>query len=130
MVMGLAAAGGQLIGGVLIAANPLGLGWRAVFLINVPVCLAALAGAPRLVGESRAARASSLDVRGMALVTAGLTALVLPLVEGTALHWPAWTWVSLALSPVLFAVFAAVRCARPAAAAHRCLIRSCSAGGR
>jgi MFS family permease len=71
MVMGLAAAGGQLIGGVLIAADPLGLGWRAVFLVNVPVCLAALAGAPRLVGESRGSRASSLDVRGMALVDRG-----------------------------------------------------------
>jgi hypothetical protein len=37
--------------------------------------------------------------------TAGLAALVLPLVESTALHWPAWTWVSLALSPALFALF-------------------------
>jgi MFS family permease len=52
MVMGLAAASGQLIGGTLIAANPLGLGWRAVFLINVPVCLPALACAPRFVAES------------------------------------------------------------------------------
>jgi EmrB/QacA subfamily drug resistance transporter len=106
IVMGLAAATGQLIGGVLIAANLLGLGWRSVFLINVPVCLAALACAPRFVAESRSAQASSLDVRGMALVTAALTALVLPLVEGTQLHWPAWTWASLALSPVLFALFA------------------------
>lgn len=106
IVMGLAAATGQLIGGVLIAANLLGLGWRSVFLINVPVCLAALACAPRFVAESRSAQASSLDVRGMALVTAALTALVLPLVEGTQLHWPTWTWASLTLSPVLFALFA------------------------
>ena len=105
IVMGLDAATGQLIGGILIAANPLGLGWRAVFLINVPVCIAALTCAPRFVAESRAAQASSLDVRGMALVTAALTALVLPLVEGTQLHWPAWTWASLALSPILLVLF-------------------------
>ncbi len=41
-VMGLAAVGGQLIGGALIAANPAGLGWRSVFLINVPIGVVAL----------------------------------------------------------------------------------------
>ena len=35
--MGLAAVGGQLLGGVLLAANPAGLGWRTVFLINLPI---------------------------------------------------------------------------------------------
>ena len=56
VVMGLAAAGGQLIGGVLIEANPGGLGWRSVFLINVPVG----AGGPgvHLAVPSRVARRS------------------------------------------------------------------------
>src|SRR4051794_36741739 len=36
-VMGLAAAGGQLVGGVLLQVDVLALGWRTVFLINVPV---------------------------------------------------------------------------------------------
>lgn len=49
LVMGLAAAGGQLVGGVLMQLDLLGLGWRAVFQINVPIGLAALA--PRLVPE-------------------------------------------------------------------------------
>jgi MFS family permease len=40
-VMGLAAVGGQLIGGVLVQANLAGAGWRSCFLINVPVGLAA-----------------------------------------------------------------------------------------
>jgi MFS family permease len=53
MVMGLAAVGGQLIGGVLVQANVLGLGWRSCFLINVPIGLTALALAPQLVPESR-----------------------------------------------------------------------------
>jgi predicted MFS family arabinose efflux permease len=43
----------------------------------------------------------------MILISLGLTALVLPLVEGVALHWPAWTWASLAAAPVLLAAFAA-----------------------
>ena len=53
MVMGLAAVGGQLIGGVLVQANIAGLGWRSCFLINVPIGPLALALAPRLVPESR-----------------------------------------------------------------------------
>ena len=112
LVLGLAAACGQLIGGVLIQADVLGLAWRSVFLINVPVGLAALAFTWRQVPESRAARSAAvaadrgLDVIGMILITAGLTALVLPLVEGVALHWPGWTWASLAAAPVLLTAFA------------------------
>ena len=116
LVMGLAAAGGQLIGGVLIQADILHLGWRMVFLINVPVGVAALAFARRQVTESRGdarpaagrfGRIAQLDPGGLLIVTAGLTALVLPLVEGTALHWPVWTWASLAATPVLLGAFAA-----------------------
>lgn len=106
VVMGLAAAGGQLLGGLIIAANPLGLGWRAIFLINIPIGLAALAWSRRQIAESRAPRSSRLDVQGVTLITVGLTALVLPLVEGTALHWPPWTWVSLAAAPVIIGWFA------------------------
>lgn len=54
IVMGAAAIGGQLIGGLLIGANIAGLGWRTVFLINIPIGLIALTLAPRLVPESRA----------------------------------------------------------------------------
>jgi EmrB/QacA subfamily drug resistance transporter len=107
IVMGLAAAGGQLLGGLIIAANPLGLGWRAIFLINIPIGLCALAWSRRQIPESRAPHSSRVDVRGVTLVTLGLTALVLPLVEGTALDWPAWTWVSLASAPVIIGTFAA-----------------------
>ena len=105
-VMGLAAVGGQLLGGVLIAANPAGLGWRSVFLINVPIGAAALLLAPRLVPESRAEAPPRLDWTGTLLVTAALSAVLLPLVEGRQQGWPAWTWLSLAAAPVLGAVFA------------------------
>ena len=106
VVMGLAAAGGQLLGGLIIAADPLGLGWRTIFLINIPIGLTALALSPRQIVETRAPQSARLDVRGVALVTLGLTALVLPLVEGTALHWPPWNWASLAAAPLLLGSFA------------------------
>ena len=106
LVMGVAAASGQLIGGALVQADIAGLGWRSCFLINVPIGLAALALAPRLVPESRAAGGSRLDLGGTALLTAGVTAIVLPLVEGRQHGWPLWTWVSLAFAPVILVAFA------------------------
>jgi len=106
MVMGVAAVGGQLIGGVLIDANVAGLGWRAIFWVNVPVGLVALAGAWRLVPESRSAHAGHLDLAGAALLAAGLVAIVLPLADGRQQGWPAWSWACLALGPVLLALFA------------------------
>jgi MFS family permease len=69
MALGLAAVSGQLIGGALIQANPAGLGWRTVFLINLPVGVAGLLLAPRLVPESRAEGGSRLDLVGAARVT-------------------------------------------------------------
>jgi len=105
MVMGVAAAGGQIIGGGLVAVDPAGLGWRSCFLINLPIGLAALLSAPRAVAESRDERATEIDLAGTALITAALLAVVLPLVQGRQYGWPAWTWVSLALSPALVASF-------------------------
>ncbi|MBF4764001.1 MFS transporter [Nocardioides islandensis] len=96
-VMGLAAASGQLIGGALISADVAGLGWRAIFWVNVPVGLAVVAGAPRLLPNRRGA-AARVDVAELLLATVTLTALLLPLMEGRRLDWPAWTWASLALA--------------------------------
>ena len=106
MVMGVAAVAGQLVGGLLIAANPAGLGWRVIFWVNVPVGIAAVALARRVVPESRAAVRGRLDLRGAALFTAALVAIVLPLLDGRAHGWPAWSWACLAAGPVLLAVFA------------------------
>ena len=100
IVMGLAAASGQVVGGLLIAADVAGSGWRAIFLINVPIGVIALALVPRIVPESRAEHAKRVDIFGMALVTLALIALVLPLIEGNGLGWPAWTWACFAASAV------------------------------
>jgi hypothetical protein len=82
MVMGVAAVGRQLIGGVLIDANVAGPGWRAIFGVNVPVGLVALAAAWRLIPDSRAAHARRPDLPGAALLAARLVgALTLTLLR-------------------------------------------------
>ncbi len=105
MVLGLAATSGQLIGGVLIRSDLAGLGWRAIFWINVPLGAAALLACRRLVPESRADRGSRLDLAGVALITACLLAVVLPLVDGRQAGWPAWSWAALAAALPLAAAF-------------------------
>ena len=107
MVMGLAAVSGQLIGGVLIRADLGGLGWRAIFWINVPLGVAALLASPRLVPESRASQGSRFDLAGVALITACLVAVVLPLVDGRPRSWPAWSWIALGAAVPLGIAFAA-----------------------
>ena len=103
--MGFAAASGQLLGGVLLHADVAGLGWRTVFLINVPVGAATLAVVGRVVPESRAPHVARLDVVSLVVATLAMTALVLPLVDGREAGWPWWTWTSLAAVPVLSADF-------------------------
>lgn len=107
VVMGLGAVCGQIIGGGLIEANIADGGWRAIFLINVPVGAGALLLTRRAVPESKSQQPARTDLVGVVLCTVGLTALVLPLVEGRQLGWPAWTWVSLACCPVILVSLAA-----------------------
>ena len=97
-VMGLAAATGQLIGGVLIHLDLGGSGWRAIFWVNIPVGIAALVLAPRLLPDRRDATASRPDVLELVLATITLTAVLLPLLEGRRLGWPLWTWAGFALA--------------------------------
>lgn len=105
IILGVAAASGQLVGGLVIAWNVAGLGWRGIFLINIPIGLGALLLARRFIPESRADRAGPLDLVGMGLVTVGLTAVVLPLIEGPELGWPWWMWFSLVLASPTLAAF-------------------------
>ncbi|MCC5577718.1 MFS transporter [Microtetraspora sp. AC03309] len=105
LTMGLAAVFGQFIGGLLIQADLFGLGWRACFLINVPIGVAALAVTGRLVPESRLDGVVRLDLGGTALITLGLVATLLPLIEGREQGWPMWTWLSFAFAAVLFLAY-------------------------
>ncbi|KPI34031.1 major facilitator superfamily MFS_1 [Actinobacteria bacterium OV450] len=102
---GLSMVAGQILGGVLVAADVAGLGWRSVFLVNVPVVLLGLVLAVRSVPETRSDRPASVDVPGTLLLVLSLVTLLLPLTEGRAAGWPLWTWLSLALFPFAAAAF-------------------------
>ena len=105
---GLAMVAGQILGGVLVAADIAGTGWRSVFLVNVPVVLAGLVPAFRVVPETRSPRPEPVDVPGTFLLAASLLTLLVPLTEGRAAGWPLWTWLSLAAFPLVTAAFFAV----------------------
>jgi EmrB/QacA subfamily drug resistance transporter len=104
IALGLAAVGGQVIGGALVQTDFLGLGWRGCFLINVPIGIVAVLVAPRLVPESRADRErTGINVGSALALAVGLAALMLPLIQGREHGWPLWTWVSLAAAPLILA---------------------------
>jgi EmrB/QacA subfamily drug resistance transporter len=107
-VIGLSAVLGPVLGGALVDLDILGAGWRTIFLINVPLGLAALVGAARLLPESRAERPPTLDLLGAALVSLGAALLIYPLIQGRELDWPWWTFASIAASFVVFFAFAAL----------------------
>ncbi|OKK07955.1 MFS transporter [Streptomyces sp. CB03234] len=102
---GLSMVAGQILGGVLVAADIAGTGWRAIFLVNVPVALLGLALASRTVPDTRAERPAPVDVPGTLLLAVALLTLLAPLTEGRAAGWPLWTWLSLAVFPFVARAF-------------------------
>jgi len=103
--VGLAVAGGQLLGGILVAADLWGLGWRATFLMNVPIGIAALIAAPFLVPESGGRDKPRLDIGGVALLTAALGSFVFAISVGRDQHWASWVLAILVGSPALVVAF-------------------------
>ncbi len=90
---GLALAAGPVIGGIFVER----LGWRSIFLLNLPIgIIAALCLARRLPANS-AARARKLDVVGLVLFVTGTGLLTYSLIEGNELGWA---------SPAIVASFA------------------------
>jgi EmrB/QacA subfamily drug resistance transporter len=104
-VCGLAAVLGPVVAGLLIDADPLGTGWRSVFLVNLPVgAFVLLAGGRFLPDVAPVEGPRRLDAGGTALAAAGTFMVVYPLVQGRELGWPAWVLAMLAGSvPVLIA---------------------------
>jgi EmrB/QacA subfamily drug resistance transporter len=81
--VGAAVAIGPLVGGVLTQ----GIGWEAIFFVNVPIGIAAVAVTLRKVRESRDPRARRVDWAGLVTFSAGLFLLVFALVRGNAEGW-------------------------------------------
>ncbi|MBB5785238.1 MFS transporter [Nonomuraea jabiensis] len=99
---GLGSIAGQVLGGLLLTADTLGLGWRVIFLINLPVGLIVVPLAVWLLPEVETARRARLDVPGAAGLAAGLALVLVPLGLGNSLGWPVWTWISMGAAVPVF----------------------------
>ncbi|MFH8469964.1 MFS transporter [Streptomyces sp. NPDC017991] len=120
--MGVASLAGPLIGGLLVGADLFGLGWRAVFLVTVPVALVSLAGAA-LLPRTRSADGPRVDRLGAALATTGFATLVLPCALGREAGWPWWTWASFAVAAVALTCFVRTLRHRPDPLIHPSVLR-------
>ena len=105
-LMGVTTVAGPILAGWLLHLDLFGSQWRSIFLINVPIGIIALALGwrvlPRRGGEDPAAR---LDLTGVGLLTAASALLIIPLIQGRELGWPAWTYVMMAAAVILLALF-------------------------
>ncbi|MEU5974214.1 MFS transporter [Streptomyces sp. NPDC047315] len=107
-VLALGAVCGLVVGGVLVSADLFGLTWRPVFLVNVPIGAALLLLGLRVLPRDHGDRsARGLDLPGLVLLAVAVCLLTVPLVLGHETGWPAWTWVGLATSAVVFGAFLA-----------------------
>jgi EmrB/QacA subfamily drug resistance transporter len=111
--LGFASAVGLIAGGVLTQANLFGWSWRTVFLVNLPIVLGSLVATAVVVPETRARSHRRPDLRGAAVLTAALVAVVYPVLEGRRLGWPAWGWATLAAGLVALLALAVAEAHRP-----------------
>lgn len=104
LVLSAGAVAGQSLGGLLISADVAGTTWRPAFGVNVPAGLVLLWLAWRYLPPDRRQPGARvrLDLGGVAVLSAALVLLVLPLVLGQGEGWPAWTWGCLAASVPAF----------------------------
>lgn len=101
---GLSIAVGQLLGGLFVWTDVAGLGWRPIFLVNVPLGILAVIGVRLWVPETRAGRPQRADLGGTALFGVAALALMIPLSIGQQIDWPLWSWALMILAIVVGAV--------------------------
>ena len=103
-VAGAATSLGPVLGGLLIEWDLAGLAWRPIFLVNLPIGVAAVT-AVALLAPRTPTTVRRLDVLGLILVTAAMFALTYPLTQGHEIGWPAWMIALMAAAPLLLAAF-------------------------
>ncbi len=104
-VFGLGGIIGPVLGGALIEGDLFGLGWRTVFLVNLPIGIAAFVVAYRILPRRPGDRDVTVDAVGALIVAVASVLLVLPLNYGQSQGWPLWTWLSLGGSLIGFGLF-------------------------
>ncbi|MFD9358698.1 MFS transporter [Streptomyces sp. NPDC060031] len=106
-IVGLGAVSGPMLGALLTEWNILGLEWRPIFLINLPVGIAGVLLGRKFISESKAPKALRLDLVGVVLATLGLVMLIFPLTHGRENDWPLWGFLCMGAVPFVFAGFIA-----------------------
>jgi EmrB/QacA subfamily drug resistance transporter len=113
-VIGVSTALGPIVGGLIIEAFGAEHGWRLVFWVNLPIGAIALIAAAFLLPSGtgsasapNAAKSSRIDWVGLLLLSTGLVALLVPLIEGQDRGWPLWTYLVLAAGALLIVAFGA-----------------------
>ena len=101
----LGAIGGLILGGWLVTADLLGMGWRSIFLVNVPVGVVLIAAALLFVPRSRSEHPLKPDLVGVLLGGLGVFLVVFPLTDGRAAGWAWWIWAMLTAAPLVIAAF-------------------------
>ena len=101
----LGAVGGLILGGWLVTADLLGMGWRSIFLVNVPIGVALVVAALLFVPRSRSEHPLRPDLVGVVLGGVGVFLVVFPLTDGRAVGWAWWIWAMLITSPFVIAAF-------------------------
>ncbi|MBC9929434.1 MFS transporter [Chitinophaga qingshengii] len=95
-IAGSASVIGQFLGGILPDIHWIVSGWRLLFLINLPLGLAAALLAARYLTDTVQQREGRFDISGVALLTIALFGLVYPLIRGRESGWPLWSILALA----------------------------------
>ena len=101
----LGAVGGLILGGWLITADLLGMGWRSIFLVNVPIGIVLVVAALLFVPRSRSEHPLRPDLVGVLLGGVGVFLVVFPLTDGRAAGWAWWIWAMLTMSPFVIVAF-------------------------
>lgn len=105
IVLGLAGAAGFLLGGLLVTIDLAGIGWRAVFVVNVPCGLVIAAVAWRIMPSVPRRAGTRLDIKGSIVLFAGLLCLIGPLLFGHDVGWAPWLWAVMAIGGAILAGF-------------------------
>ncbi len=98
LAAGMATVAGPLLGGVLIHLDLFDLGWRPIFLVNIPVGALAIFAALRFIPSLPGAKGLRIDAVGVVLGAVTLLLILFPLVEGRELGWPVWCFVLMVAS--------------------------------
>lgn len=105
ITLGIASALGQFFGGYFSGLHTFIDGWRFIFFINLPIGIIALWAAKKYLINTQLNPEDKFDYSGVVLLTQALGTFIYPLTEGREKGWPAWSFVLIALSFILFCIF-------------------------